>query len=167
MTSFPPLDDLGRRIMVLGPTNAGKSTLTEALAKRLHAPAIHLDLYRHLPDTNWVQRPDDEFAALHDAAIDQPDWIMDGSWTPAKTGLRGRQFRDGRLRSDFGASGSVRLPAVPDKGISQYSGQTHAATDALFVEDQAVEVVGQIGQRQFGLARVMPMVRMNRPKRFF
>jgi len=81
MTSFPPLNDLGRRIMVLGPTNAGKSTLTEALAERLQAPAIHLDQYRHLPHTNWVQRPDDAFAALHDAAIDQPDWIMDGSYS--------------------------------------------------------------------------------------
>lgn len=76
-----PLNDLGRRIMVLGPTNAGKSTLTRALAERLHAPAIHLDQYRHLPKTNWVQRPDDTFAALHDAAVDQPEWIIDGSYS--------------------------------------------------------------------------------------
>jgi hypothetical protein len=31
------------------------------------------------------------------------------------------------------------------------------------VEDQAVHVEYQIGERNFGLARLMPMVRMNRP----
>ena len=81
MAGYPPVHTLGPRIMVLGPTNSGKSTLAEALGAKLGVPAIHLDQLRHLPHTDWEQRPDSEFAALHDAAISQPAWIMDGSYS--------------------------------------------------------------------------------------
>eukprot|EP00873_Tetraselmis_striata_P030628 jgi/Tetstr1/450892/TSEL_037928.t1 len=67
--------------MVLGPTNSGKSTLTEALGLRLGVPTVHLDQLRHMPHTDWKQRPDAEFAALHDAAVAEPAWIMDGSYS--------------------------------------------------------------------------------------
>lgn len=79
--TFPALDTLGNRIMVLGPTNAGKSTFTIALAQKLGVPPVHLDQYRHLPDTLYVQRPDAEFQTLHDAAIAWPGWVMDGSYS--------------------------------------------------------------------------------------
>jgi adenylate kinase family enzyme len=75
------LSALGDRIMVCGPSNSGKSTLAIALAKKLGAEAFHLDLFRHLPDTDWVQRSDDEFAALHDAAILKDRWVMDGNYS--------------------------------------------------------------------------------------
>ena len=52
-----PLEALGQRIMVCGPSNAGKSTLAVALARKLGATPFHVDLFRHQPDTNWVQRP--------------------------------------------------------------------------------------------------------------
>jgi len=81
MPSLPPLADLGRRIMVMGPTNAGKSTLAAAIARRLSIPAVHVDRFRHLPDTDWRQRPDEEFVALHAAAIAEPAWVMDGNYT--------------------------------------------------------------------------------------
>jgi len=75
------VEDLGRRIVIMGPTNAGKSTLAVALGDKLGVPALHIDLFRHLPGTDWVQRPDDEFAALHDAAITEPEWVMEGNYT--------------------------------------------------------------------------------------
>jgi adenylate kinase family enzyme len=78
---FPPLSDFGTRIMVLGPTNAGKSTFTLALANKLGVPAIHLDQYRHLPNTMYEQRPDAEFKALHDQAVDLEAWVIDGSYS--------------------------------------------------------------------------------------
>jgi len=67
--------------MICGPSNSGKSTLCAALATRLGAEAFHLDLFRHLPGTNWVQRPDDAFRALHDAAIEHERWVMDGNYS--------------------------------------------------------------------------------------
>lgn len=81
MADFPPLESFGHRIMVLGPTNAGKSTFTVALADKLGVPAIHLDRYRHLPNTHYLERPDAEFFALHDEAITWPGWVMDGSYS--------------------------------------------------------------------------------------
>lgn len=76
-----PLSALGERIMICGPSNAGKSTLAVALANKLGAEAFHVDLFRHLPDTDWVQRSDEEFAALHDAAILGERWVMDGNYS--------------------------------------------------------------------------------------
>jgi adenylate kinase family enzyme len=76
-----PLAALGRRIMIMGPSNSGKSTLAVALGAKLDIPAIHIDQLRHLPNTNWEQRHDEEFAALHDEAILAPCWIMEGSYS--------------------------------------------------------------------------------------
>jgi adenylate kinase family enzyme len=81
MQTIPTLGSLGRRIMVLGLTNSGKSTLAVALAEKLGVPAVHLDRLQHLPHTNWEQRPEAEFAALHDAAILQDAWVMDGAYS--------------------------------------------------------------------------------------
>lgn len=78
---IPPLAALGRRIMVLGLTNAGKSTLAVALSNKLGIPAIHLDQLQHRPNTNWVPRPEADFVALHDAAVTEPEWVMDGSYS--------------------------------------------------------------------------------------
>ncbi len=77
----PAIETLGRRIVIFGPSNAGKSTLAAALGHRLGIPVVHLDLLRHLPDTNWQQRPDAEFNALHDAAIIAPEWVMEGNYS--------------------------------------------------------------------------------------
>lgn len=76
-----PLAALGKRIVILGPSNAGKSTLAVAIANRLDIPVFHLDQFRHLPNTDWQVRPDDEFAALHDAAILGESWVMEGNYS--------------------------------------------------------------------------------------
>lgn len=78
---LPPLETLGARIMICGPSNAGKSTLAVALARKLGVEPFHLDLFRHLPDTDWVQRSDAEFLALHDAAIEAERWVMEGNYS--------------------------------------------------------------------------------------
>jgi adenylate kinase family enzyme len=78
---FPKVETLGPRIMICGPSNAGKSTLAVALAKKLGAEPFHVDLFRHQPNTNWVQRSDEEFVALHDAAILGDRWVMDGNYS--------------------------------------------------------------------------------------
>ena len=78
---FPPLENFGRRIMICGPSNSGKSTLAAALGHRLGIQVVHLDLLRHQPNTNWVQRPDEEFMRLHDEAIAVENWAMDGNYS--------------------------------------------------------------------------------------
>jgi adenylate kinase family enzyme len=75
------LADLGERICILGPSNSGKSTLAKAIARKRGLEVVHLDLLYHLPDTDWVVRPIDEFVALHDAAITGERWVIDGNYS--------------------------------------------------------------------------------------
>lgn len=75
------LEELGPRICILGPSNSGKSTLANAIERRLGLPAVHLDQFFHQPGTNWVPRPESEFIDLHQAAIAQDRWVMDGNYS--------------------------------------------------------------------------------------
>ncbi|SDF89883.1 AAA family ATPase [Terriglobus roseus] len=75
------LSELGERICILGPSNSGKSTLADAIARRSGSKAIHLDQLHHLPNTNWVPRPAKEFVALHDEAITGERWVIDGNYS--------------------------------------------------------------------------------------
>jgi adenylate kinase family enzyme len=81
LADIPPLSALGRRIMVCGPSTAGKSTLAVAIGRKLDIPAMHVDIFRHLPDTDWVRRPDADFHRLHDEAIRADEWVMDGNYS--------------------------------------------------------------------------------------
>ncbi len=75
------LDKLGPRICILGPSNSGKSTLADAVARKLNLPVVHLDQLFHQPHTNWVPRPETEFLHLHDLAIRQEQWVIEGNYT--------------------------------------------------------------------------------------
>ena len=81
MSEFPPLETFGNRIMICGPSNAGKSTLAVALSRRLGLPHVHLDQFYHVPRSDWVPRPREEFVALHDEAIARDTWVMDGNYS--------------------------------------------------------------------------------------
>lgn len=76
-----PLQDLGPRIALLGPSNAGKSTLALALGEKLGYPVTHLDQLNHTPHTDWVPRPKAEFAALHEQAILGESWVIEGNYS--------------------------------------------------------------------------------------
>ena len=76
-----PLHALGERILVIGPSNAGKSTLALALSEKLDLPTVHLDQLHHLPNTDWEPRPEEDFKALHDEAILADRWVMDGNYS--------------------------------------------------------------------------------------
>jgi adenylate kinase family enzyme len=82
MLTLPPLDSLGTRICLFGPSNSGKSTLAEALSDKLGIPAVHLDRLHHLPNTDWEPRPREEFEALQRQAIATDNWVMDGNYGP-------------------------------------------------------------------------------------
>ena len=75
------LHALGPRICILGPSNSGKSTLARAIGRQCGLPAVHLDQLYHQPHTDWQPRPNAEFVRLHDAAIAQERWVMDGNYS--------------------------------------------------------------------------------------
>lgn len=67
--------------MIVGASNAGKSTLAVALSEKLGLPAVHIDQLHHQPGTNFHPRPKDEFIALHENAVSSDAWIMEGNYT--------------------------------------------------------------------------------------
>ena len=80
---FPPLElaELGCRICILGPSNSGKSTLAAAIGRRLDLNVVHLDRLYHVPETNWIVRPEEQFLALHDQAIAGECWVIEGNYS--------------------------------------------------------------------------------------
>lgn len=67
--------------MICGTSNTGKSTLAAALAQKLDLTPVYLDQLRFLPNTDWVERPNAEFAALHEEAIAGERWVMEGNYS--------------------------------------------------------------------------------------
>lgn len=67
------------RIVVIGTTSSGKSTLAEALAKELDLDFVELDALYWQP--NWIGTPDAEFAAKVDAATRGDRWVVAGNYS--------------------------------------------------------------------------------------
>lgn len=64
------------RIAILGNTAGGKSTLARHLAKTRCLPHIEIDEIYWLPE--WTAVPSQIYEKDHDAAIEMPEWIIDG-----------------------------------------------------------------------------------------
>ncbi|PHM30162.1 AAA family ATPase [Xenorhabdus innexi] len=75
------LSDLGNRICIMGPSNSGKSTLANLISTKCNLKVTHLDQLFHLPNTDWQERSVDEFISLHDMAIKEESWVIDGNYT--------------------------------------------------------------------------------------
>jgi adenylate kinase family enzyme len=67
-----------RRIAIIGPGGAGKSTLARRLGARLGLPVIHLDAEHWRP--GWVATPADEWAAKVRELARGERWIIDGNY---------------------------------------------------------------------------------------
>jgi adenylate kinase family enzyme len=67
-----------KRILLVGPSGAGKTQLSLRLADLLGLPLIHLDAQRWRP--GWVALPDREWRPRVAELIRGPAWIMDGTY---------------------------------------------------------------------------------------
>ena len=68
-----------RRILIIGPLGAGKSTLALELGRLLAVPVHHLDtLYW---GDGWTPTPPAEWQALLDRIVADESWIIDGNFT--------------------------------------------------------------------------------------
>ena len=68
-----------RRILVIGNSGGGKSTLARKLGEKLRLPVVHLDVLFWKP--GWVESDRDEYRAAVVEALAAPEWICDGNFT--------------------------------------------------------------------------------------
>ncbi len=70
------------RIVVIGTSGTGKSSLARRIGKLLDTPVVELDALYHLP--GWQSRPDDEFRELALEATAGDHWIVDGNYSQSR-----------------------------------------------------------------------------------
>ncbi|WP_336945131.1 AAA family ATPase [Asaia sp. BMEF1] len=75
------LEALGPRVIVMGPSNSGKSTLSVFIGRLRSLPVVHLDLLRHEFGSFDRMRPEADFHHDHSMAIEAPSWVMDGNYS--------------------------------------------------------------------------------------
>jgi adenylate kinase family enzyme len=71
-----------KRILVIGSTGVGKTTLANQLARTLDLHHIELDSLYWGPD--WSERPREVFAAELAELLDKDRWVIDGNYNWAR-----------------------------------------------------------------------------------
>lgn len=67
-----------QRVMVVGTSGVGKTTLSRAIGAALGLPVVHLDTMAW--QEGWVRRPVADFEAELDAAMAADAWVVDGNY---------------------------------------------------------------------------------------
>lgn len=71
-----------RRVIVIGSSCSGKSTLAKRLAANLGISHVELDSLYWLP--NWVEREDSDFRKLVQEAVAHDAWVVDGNYSKVR-----------------------------------------------------------------------------------
>ncbi len=67
-----------KRIAIIGPGGAGKSTLARQIGGRLGIEVIHLDALYWRP--GWVPTPRDQWEQLQRELVQRETWVLDGNY---------------------------------------------------------------------------------------
>ncbi|TXH68538.1 MAG: AAA family ATPase [Lysobacteraceae bacterium] len=67
-----------RRLLLIGPGGAGKSTLACEIGARTGLPVIHLDRLYWQP--GWVETPREQWREILDEQLARDAWVMDGNF---------------------------------------------------------------------------------------
>ena len=70
------------RIVVVGTTGSGKTTVAKEIARILGVPHVEFDAYRHGP--NWVETPDPIVRENLAGALSGDRWVADGNYSVAR-----------------------------------------------------------------------------------
>ncbi len=67
------------RIVVVGNSGSGKTTVSREIGARLGLPVLEMDSVYH--QENWQPLPDDEFRNILSEFITQDGWVVDGNYS--------------------------------------------------------------------------------------
>jgi len=67
-----------KRVLVLGCSGSGKTTISHILAAHTGLPVIHLDWHYWRP--GWTEPPKEEWRAQVAALVRHPEWVMEGNF---------------------------------------------------------------------------------------
>lgn len=82
MILMKPIENLGHQICIIGLSASGKSTLAQALGKKLGIEVIHLDQLAHIPNTNWEKQDEAIFMnSFHKILTNHDNWIIEGNYS--------------------------------------------------------------------------------------
>ena len=74
-----PLAGDTRRIVVVGTTGSGKTTLASQLSRLYQIPHVEMDALRH--DPGWTEAPNDVFRERLALALADDRWVADGNYS--------------------------------------------------------------------------------------
>ena len=77
-----PLTSSPRRIVVIGTSGSGKTSLARNIALALNLPHAEQDAWNHLP--GWQEAPLEEFRAQVETFTAADVWVMDGNYSKAQ-----------------------------------------------------------------------------------
>lgn len=72
------MNNIGKRIMVIGSPGSGKSTFSRKLAEIVGIPLIHLD--KEFWNNGWIETPREEWVKKQICLIAGYEWIVDGNY---------------------------------------------------------------------------------------
>ncbi|MGP1382329.1 MAG: AAA family ATPase [Thainema sp.] len=72
-----------QKIVVIGTSGAGKTTLARQLAQRLALPHVELDALHWEP--GWIEVPNEVFQARVEVALSGDRWVVDGNYSPVRS----------------------------------------------------------------------------------
>jgi len=76
------------RVVIIGSSCSGKTTLARQLASTLTVSHIELDAIHWLPD--WQSRPLEELKRLTEKAVAADEWVLDGNYSKGREVVWGR-----------------------------------------------------------------------------
>jgi adenylate kinase family enzyme len=80
--------DMGRRIVVIGTTGSGKTTMARRLSQKLGVPHVELDALHWEP--NWTEASNEVFRERVERALRCDEWVVDGNYGVVRDIVWGR-----------------------------------------------------------------------------